>query len=107
MPATTTTIPQGESETVTLLPEDAAGDPATIRSGNVPAWANGTPAIATVTPAADGLSAVVKALTQGTTTVTVTAISDFNDGDQLTGTFTVTVPEGPATGLTFQFGTPA
>ena len=107
MPATTTTIPQGESETVTLLPEDAAGNPATIRSGNVPAWANSNPAVATVTPAADGLSAVVAAIEEGTTVVTVTGISDFNDGDQLTGTFTVTVPEGPATGLTFQFGTPA
>lgn len=107
MPASATTIPQGESETITLDPEDAQGNPATIRTGTVPAWANSTPAVATVTPATDGLSAVATGVAAGETTVTVTAISDFNHGDQLTGVFTITVPEGPATGLTFSFGAPA
>ncbi len=67
------------------------------------AWTIDNPAVASVTPAADGYSAVIAGLADGTATYTVT---DSTVDPPLTGSGTVTVVSSAATSLVINEGTP-
>ena len=72
-------------------------------AGNIPAWTVDDSAVASIAPAADGMSAVVTGLTVGTATITVTAEGDPSPGaDTITLTGTVNVVDEASGGtLTF------
>jgi hypothetical protein len=91
----------GGTSTATVVYDDKAGAVAPIVG--VPTWAVDNPAIATVTPAADGMSAEVTAVAVGTANITVTAEGDPTPGvDTITLTGTVNVVDEAAEGtLTF------
>lgn len=100
------TMSPGQAFTATALPQDAAGNPALMLPGNVPAWAVLPATGLTVTPSSDGFSALINgAATPGTFNITVTGQNSNNGG--ISGTFTVTVSENPATQFGFSFTTPA
>lgn len=115
MPTTTTSIPPvtiNDEQTLpfTLAPVDSAGKPQPLASP--PVWtlsvATGTP-LSTITPAADGLSAV---LTSGSgpevVTVQVQAEGDATPGvDTLVQTCVVTVTSAEDVTLGLTSGTPA
>jgi hypothetical protein len=72
------TITNEEKVTFTLAPKTAGGADATV--DGAPVW-EVTDGDATVEPAADGLSAVVRPGTAGTlSTITVTADADMGEG---------------------------
>lgn len=93
-------LPTGEQFPVTLQFVDAKGNPAVAPLGVVPTWAVDHPELLTVTPAADGLTAV--AVTVGPTGVAVVTVTDGN----ITGTLAVTVEAGVITGITVVPGVP-
>ena len=66
-------------------------------------WSVDQPAVATVTPSADGYSAVIAGVSDGTATYTVT---DNTVTPPLTGSGTVTVVSSAATSLVITEGTP-
>ena len=72
-------------------------------TGDNLAWTIDQPAVATVTPAADGYSAVIAGVADGTATYTVT---DNTVTPPLTGSGTVTVVSSAATSLTITEGAP-
>ncbi len=77
-------------------PVDKKGNPGQV--DGVPVWASRDPTIATVEPAADGLSANVKAATElGTTQISVTADADLGSGvTPIVGTLQIDVVGGQA-----------
>ena len=79
---------------------DSKNQPVT---GDNLAWSVDQPAVATVTPSADGYSAVIAGVSDGTATYTVT---DNTVTPPLTGSGTVTVVSSAATSLTITEGTP-
>ncbi len=101
----TLTDVQKVAATIAVL--DAKGNPAAI--DGVPVWAAGDPAILAVTPAADGLSAVIAAvgpLTAGTQ-VTVTADADVGEGVKpIVGILDVAVVASEAVSVNVTAGTP-
>lgn len=83
--------------------QDAKGNPA--RVDGVPEWASSDPNVATVTPSADGFSAVVKAVQTGETQVSVTVDADLGEGVRpLIGVGDIEVVAGEATVIALQFG---
>ena len=86
---------------------DKKGKPG--QDDGVPAWASSNPAVATVEPTADGLSAVIKAATElGTTQISVTADADLGAGvTPIVGTVDIEVVGGQAVSLSIVAGTPA
>ena len=86
--------------TVSVGEVDSKNQPVT---GDNLAWSIDLPAVATVTPAADGYSAVIAGVADGTATYTVT---DSTVTPPLTGTGTVTVVSSAATSLVITEGTP-
>jgi hypothetical protein len=102
-------VPLNQEVTVTILPVDSNGNPALLSSGDVPTWKvdpSSPTGVATVTPASNGLSAVVASVTPGTVQIDVQADSNANNGLQVNASFQVVVPENPATALDFQFSAP-
>jgi len=94
-------------------PGSAATLNATDRHGvnralvGVPAWKSSDESIATVTPAADGLSALVVPVAKGECDITVTAEGDPTPGvDTLTGVGHVVVTDPEASQLSVSFGPP-
>ena len=79
---------------------DSKNQPVT---GDNLAWTIDNPAVATVTPSADGYSAVIAGVADGTATYTVT---DSTVDPPLTGGGTVIVVSSAATSLTVSEGTP-
>jgi hypothetical protein len=79
---------------------DSKNQPVT---GDNLAWSVDQPAIATVTPSADGYSAVIAGVSDGTATYTVT---DNTVTPPLTGSGTVTVVSSAATSLVITEGAP-
>jgi len=79
---------------------DSKNQPVT---GDTLAWSIDQPSVATVTPAADGYSAVIAGVADGTATYTVT---DNSVTPPLTGSGTVTVVSSAATSLVITEGTP-
>ena len=95
------TLNIGGISTTTVTYQDKAGS--NVPVVGAPTWAVDNSAIATVVPAADGLSAVVTGVAVGTATVTVTAEGDATPGvDTITLTGTVNVVD-EATGGTLIF----
>ena len=64
--------------TYTFEPVDRRGNPAPVQGP--PVWTNSNDQVATLTPAADGLSAVVKALVPGVTVISASADADLGEG---------------------------
>lgn len=95
------TLNIGGTSTATITAKDAQGNTVTLPSA--PSWSVDNSAIATIAPAADGMSAVVTAVAVGTATITVKAEGDPTPGvDTLTATGTVNVvDEASALDLTF------
>lgn len=89
-------ITDNQTQQVQVTPgNDSKGNPGTFTG--TPTWASSDPTIATVTPAADGLTAAVAAVGPlGTVTVTVTATAGSGT---VSGTATVTVTGAPAASL--------
>jgi hypothetical protein len=84
---------------------DAAGVATPIVG--VPVWASSDTAIATVSPAADGLSCDVISVAPGTVQITVTAEGDPKPGvDTITGEQDVIVVADEATQVVLTPGTP-
>ncbi len=110
------TIRDDQKVTLSIAPLDAKGKPALL--DGVPAWAGSDDTVFTVTPAADGLSAVLVAVApnaldaDGKTPiparVVVTADADLGSGvTPLTGTLDVIVTGGQAVTLTINAAPPA
>lgn len=99
------TIPATWSDVATASFEDAGG---TVRLlASTPVWSTSDATVATVTPAADGLTATILGVAAGTCTVTVTAEGDPTPGkDTITGTIAVTVTSPEATQVVLTLGTP-
>lgn len=101
------TISVVEQVTATLQGADAKGNPAPLVG--VPAWSSSDPTIVTVSPAADGMTAVCTAAGKlGTVTITVTATpkqADGSAGALITGRTSLTVAGAQATQLILTFGT--
>jgi len=96
------TMSDTQQVVITISAVDAKGNPATI--SGIPTWSVDDVTIAVVVPAADGMSALVKAAVHtGTATVTATATSG---GTTLTGQVLVTVVGGAPISLVMSPGTP-
>jgi hypothetical protein len=91
----------GGTSNATVVYDDKAGTAVAVDS--VPAWTVDLPNVASIAPAADGMSAVVTALAVGVATVTVVAEGDPTAGvDTITLSGTVTVVDEASGGtLTF------
>ncbi len=63
------------------------GSPATV--DGAPSWSNSNDSVITVTPAEDGLSAVVSSVSDGTATISIAAKTP--SGKDVNGSFDVTV----------------
>jgi hypothetical protein len=85
---------------------DRRGNPA--RVDGTPAWSTSDATILTVEPAADGMSAVAKAVgAVGTAQVNVTADADLGEGiTPLAGVLDVEVLAGQAVAVNIAAGTP-
>jgi uncharacterized protein YjdB len=92
--------------TCSLDPRNSKGNPATL--DGVPVWSTSDEAIATVEAAADGLTALVKAVTVGTAQISVVADADLDVGEQreITGLLDIEVKAGEAVTLGITAGTP-
>lgn len=86
--------------TASVAEADSKNQPVT---GDNLAWTIDNPAVASIAPSADGYSAVIAGLSDGTATYTVT---DSTVTPPLTGSGTVTVVSSAATGLVIAEGTP-
>jgi hypothetical protein len=93
-------ITDAQQYTASVGEVDSKNQPVT---GDNLAWVIADPTVASVTPSADGYSAVIAGVADGTTTYTVT---DSTVSPPLTGTGSVTVVSGAATSLTITEGTP-
>lgn len=92
--------------TASVQPVDARGNPAAVEGA--PQWAVSDESILAITPAEDGLSAVVVAAGPlGNAQVTVTADADLGEGvTTLQGILDVTVIASEAVALTIAASTP-
>jgi uncharacterized protein YjdB len=90
----------------TIAPLNAKGNPAPV--DGVPEWSSSNPSVATVTPAADGLSAVVTAVGIGVAQISVVADADMDAGEtrELTGTLDIDVRASEAVTLSITAGAP-
>jgi hypothetical protein len=95
-----------QKATATIKPVDAKKQPAAV--DGVPVWATSDATIVTVTPAADGLSAVVAAVGPlGTANISVTGDADLGaEVKPIFGTLSVTVTAGQAVGFEIVLGEP-
>jgi len=86
---------------VTIAINDTHGNPAPV--DGVPVWASSDETVLSVTPASDGMSALVATVAPGTARVTVTADADLGSG---TKTITGVSPDVDVTqGASFQAST--
>ncbi len=92
--------------TLTITPKNAKGNPAPV--DGIPEWSSSNPAVVSITPAANGLSAVVKATATGTSQISVTVDADLDAGEtrNLTGTLDVEVRPSEAVMVGITTGTP-
>lgn len=93
-----------QQATASITPVDKKGQPAPV--DGIPVWASSDETIVTVTPAVDGMSAVVAAVGPlGSANVSVTADADLGTGvSSIFGTLAVSVTQGQAVGLTITLG---
>lgn len=79
----------------------------TVKLPSVPVWASDNTAVATVTAAADGMSALVKPVANGTCNITCHAEGDPTAGvDPLDATAPVTIVDPEASQISISFGPP-
>jgi len=92
--------------TLSVAFTDKKGNPAAV--DGVPEWSTDNPTVLALTPAADGLSCLVKAAGPlGTAKVTLKADADLGAGvTDIVGTFDVEITAGVATTVTITAGTP-
>lgn len=84
--------------------DDGAGNPTNLPAGSV-TWTSSNPAVAAVTPAADGMSCDLAAVGPlGTAQIGVSAVIDANT--MFTGTLDVTVTAGAAKTIRIVAGAP-
>jgi hypothetical protein len=102
--ATSIDMTNSQKATATITPVDAKGNPAAV--DGVPEWASSDETILTVTPAADGLSAVVAAVGPlGSAKVSVSGDADLGpDKKPIFGTLDVSVTQGQAVGFKIVLG---
>lgn len=99
------TLTADQKVTLSVAPVDKYGNPASL-DGN-PSWTVSDSAILTVTPATDGLSAVVEAVGPIGTAIQVTVSADADLGEgvrTITSVLEVNVVGGEANGFTIQPG---
>lgn len=85
----------------TIQAEDAEGNPVTATGSDVPSWSSSAPSIVSVTPAADGMSAAIKAVGPlGSAQISVSAFG-------LSGSINVQVNASAATQIAIVLGTPS
>ena len=98
------TLQDNQQVVLEIVGEDAKGNPAPLPA--TPAWTVGgaNPAILTVTPAADGMSANV--IATGSLGTAQVVVSDTVGGSTLQGILDVTVVAGDATQIVINAGTP-
>jgi hypothetical protein len=91
---------------LTIQPMDAKGNPAQV--DGIPEWVSSDPLIATVVPAVDGLSCVVKAANNlGHVQISVSADADLGEGTEaLQGVLELDVVAGKAVALSVIVGEP-
>jgi hypothetical protein len=107
MPLPSVSLNQGQSVTVTISPEDANGNPASIFGA--PTWAIAPPGTASeisLNVNGGGMGAVITAETPGTYQIDV-SFTPTQGANPITSSFDVIVAEDPATQLIFSFGTPS
>lgn len=99
-------LTNAQKVSLSIQPVDAFGQPA--RVDGVPAWAVSDDTLATITPATDGLSAVVEPIGPvGTVQVQVTADADLGGGVRsISGTLDVQIEASEAVSLTIVAGAP-
>jgi uncharacterized protein YjdB len=99
-----------QKATVTLEPKNSKGNPAPV--DGVPQWSSSNPAVATVEPSTDGMTAVVKAVTVGSTQISAVVDADLDPGTgsenvrEITGTLDVDVKASEAVTMGLTAGTP-
>jgi hypothetical protein len=95
-----------QKSTLTIEPVTAKGRPALL--DGVPEWSSSNPAVASIEPAVDGLSAVVVARGAGETQISVTADADLDEGEtrEISGVLDVQVKAGEAVSVGIAAGTP-
>lgn len=93
-------ITDTQQYTVSVAEQDTKGQPVT---GDNLSWTIDNPAVATITPSADGYSAVIAGQSDGTANYTV---SDSTVDPPLTGSGSVTVVSSAATSLVVSEGAP-
>jgi hypothetical protein len=92
--------------TLTITATDKKGNPATIPAGSI-TWAVDNPALLTITPAADSLSAVAASVGPlGTATISV-KVADGSGSTVASGSVDCTVVGGGATNIVVNPGTPS
>ncbi len=90
---------------LSVSPVDKKGKPAKVEGA--PAWSSSDETVATVVPAADGMSADVVAGNPGICQINVSADADLGEGVKtISGTLDVTIEAGEAVGLAISTGTP-
>jgi len=100
-----TGITATQQVTYTIAPKDSKGRPAEL--DGVPVWAVSDETVLAIEPAADGLSAVVKAQAPGSARVSVTGDADMGAGiEPIIGTDDITVRPGKAVVLELVAGAP-
>lgn len=88
--------------TASISPKDRRGRPAPVQN---PTWASSDESVATVTPAADGLSALVVAQGVGSGKVNVLVDADLGEGVRtLAGSIDVIVTAGEAVSIAVEAG---
>lgn len=98
-------LPDDKTMPATVSYQDAKGNAASVEGA--PVWASANESVATVLPAADGLSAVISPVGLGSTDITVTADADLGAGVvNIISTGTVEVVAGQAVTGVIEFGTP-
>ena len=91
-----TTMTDSQHVTLTAQPVDAKGFPAQVDGGL--SWASSDETVVTVTPAADGMSADISAVSPGTAKVTATGDADLGSGvTPIVGSEDFTITAGGAT----------
>ncbi len=103
---TTMQMTNSQQVLVSIQPVDKKNQPAAV--DGIPVWASSDETIATVTPDANGLSAVVKAVGPlGDCKISVTGDADLGPGvSAIFGTLDVSIVQGQAVGFNLTVGTP-
>ena len=100
------TITDDQKVSVSISFVDDHGNPATVEAGIVPAWTVSDETLATVTAAADGMSADIATVGPlGTAQVTVTSPVTAG-GPALTGTLDLSIVAGAAAVINVVAGAP-